>query len=147
MRALIPAAIFLISSGALTAQTPAASPATAAHSYSTNLGFSYDLPSEWEVIDTQGNLSQAKEQAAQNAASEAEKKGLACVQMGLTARHAGSVIVDVALPFDCFGQQLSEAEIPGFGEGASQGVKQSFDIGDPTYGTYTLGSHHCGSRG
>jgi hypothetical protein len=94
------------------------------------------------VIDAQAGLSQAKEQAAQKATSEDEKKGLACVQMGLTAHHGKSVIVDVALPFDCFGQQLSNQDIPGFGEGASQGVKQSFDIGDPTYSAYALGSHN-----
>jgi hypothetical protein len=87
-------------------------------------------------------MAQAKQQAAEKAGSEQEKKGLACVEMGLTAHHASSVIVDVALPFDCFGQQLSETDLPGFGEGASQGVKQSFDIGEPTSTTYALGSHN-----
>ncbi len=141
MKSLIPAALLLLSGVALTAQAPP-SPATAAHSYSTSLGFSYDLPNGWEVTDTQAGLSQAKEQAAQNASSEEEKKGLACVQMGLTARNGASVIVDVALPFDCFGQQLSDKDMPGFGEGASQGVKQSFDIGEPTIGSYALGTHN-----
>ncbi len=141
MKRLISIALLLLAGVALTAQTPASCPA-ASHSYSTDLGFSYDLPSDWEVSETQAGLSQAKEQAAQKAASEEEKKGLACVQMGRTAHHGKSVIVDVALPFDCFGQQLSNQDIPGFGEGASQGVKQSFDIGDPTYSTYALGSHN-----
>jgi hypothetical protein len=141
MKALISTALLLLSGTALTAQAPPSSPA-ASHSYSTDLGFSYDLPSDWEVIDTQTGLSQVKEQAAQKATSEEEKKGLACVQMGLTAHHGKSVIVDVALPFDCFGQQLSSQDIPGFGEGASEGVKQSFDIGDPTYSAYALGSHN-----
>ncbi len=141
MRTFILSAFLLTSCAALTSQTPAA-PAAAAHSYSTNLGFTYDLPSEWEVIDTQANLNQARQQAAESATSEEARKGLACVQMGLTARHGGSVIVDVALPFDCFGQQLSEKDLPGFGEGASQGLKQSFEIAEPVYGTYALGNHN-----
>lgn len=123
------------------AQAPASHPA-AAHSYATDLGFSYDLPGDWEVVDTQANLAQVKQQAAQNATSEDEKKGLACVQLGLTARHESSVIVDVALPFDCFGKPVTDKDLPGFGEGASQGVKLGFDISDPTYGSYALGSHN-----
>jgi hypothetical protein len=93
-------------------------------------------------MDTQGGLSQAKLQAAQNAKTEEAKKGLACVQMGLTARRGSSMIVDFALPFDCIGGQISENVLSGFGEEASQGVKQGFDIGEPTFGSYALGSHN-----
>ena len=138
MRALIPAAFLLTVSSVLPAQAPAAN---SAHSHSSAIGFSYDVPSGWEVVTAQVNMPQAKDQAAQNASSELEKKGLACAQMGMTARHGGSVIVDVALSFDCFGQQLTEADLPSFGDGASQGLKQSFDIAEPTYGSYALGSH------
>lgn len=138
MRALVFAVFFLAASYVLMAQ---AHPADPPHAYSSALGFSYDVPSDWEVVTTQVNVPEAKAQAAQNAASEQEKKGLACAQLGMTARHGGSVIVDVALPFDCFGQQLTEDDLPSFGDGASQGLKQSFDIGEPTYGSYALGSH------
>jgi hypothetical protein len=141
MRAHFRITLLLISGAALMAQAPSPPP-VAAHSYKSDLGFSYDLPSDWEVVDTQANLAQVKQQAAQNATSEDEKKGLDCVQLGLTARHGTSVIVDVALPFDCFGKQVTDKDLPGFGEGASQGVKQGFDIGDPTYGWYALGSHN-----
>jgi hypothetical protein len=79
----------------------------------------------------------------QNATSEAVKKGVACTQIGLTARHGNpaSVIVQVALPYDCFGQQLAPDDLPGFGAGASQGFKQNFDISDPQVVSYALGSH------
>ena len=141
MKAFISAVLLLISGAVLMAQAPA-SGAAAPHPYASELGFSYDLPRDWQVIDTRGNLPQAREQAAQTATTEQAKKGLACVQMGLSARQGASVIVDVALPFDCFGQQLSESDLPGFGQGASQGLKQSFDIGEPTFGTYALGRHN-----
>ena len=138
MRVLIPAAFLLTVSCVLRAQAPSAN---SAHSYSSAIGFSYDVPGDWEVVTAQVNIPQAKDQAAQNASSEQEKRGLACAQMGMTARHGGSVIVDVALPFDCFGQQLTEADLPSFGDGASQGLKGMFDIAEPSYGSYALGSH------
>jgi len=141
MKRIIPIAFLLLAGTALTAQAPPSSPA-ASHSYSTELGFSYDIPSDWKVTGTQADSLQAKQQAAENASSEEAKKGMACAQIGLTAHHGASVIVDVALPFDCFGRQMSDEDMHGFGEVASQGVKQSFDIGEPTYATYSLGTHN-----
>lgn len=104
------------------------------------LGFSYALPADWETVDYS---AQAKEQARQGATTEDAKKGLQCAQMGLMARHGSpsSVIVEVALPFDCFGQTMTSADLPGFAEGASQGLRQNFDLGAPTLGEYTLGKH------
>lgn len=120
------------------AQAPAA---TEPKGQAGELGFAYDFPAGWEVVNLQGAAPQAKEQAAQNAKTEQEKKGLACAAMGPTAHSGGSVIVNVSVPFDCFGQQLSDRDLPQFGAGATQGVTQSFDIGAPTFGTYTLGTH------
>jgi hypothetical protein len=141
MKLLIPAAFLLISSVATASQAPAPS-AVAAHSYASDLGFSYDLPSGWDVIETQASLAQARQQASQNTATEQGKKALDCLQMGRTARHEASVILDFALPFDCFGEQLTEKDMPSFADQASQGIKLSFDIGDPAYGAYALGSHN-----
>lgn len=118
------------------AQTPAA---PSPHTYRSNLGFSYTVPADWDMADAQ----QAKAEAAQNATTDAEKKGFACVEMGFKAQRGmpPSVIVEVALPFDCYGQQLTSADLPRFAEGASEGLKQQFDIGEPIIGTYTLGTH------
>jgi hypothetical protein len=101
------------------------------------------LPSDWEVVNANPTLSGVKEQAQQNATTEDEKKGVACVQIALTARGGSpsSVLVVVELPFACFGQTMSSKDLPGFAQGASEGIKQSFDISDPVYGDYTLGSH------
>ncbi len=65
------------------------------------------------------------------------------MQIALTARHGtpASVLVVVELPFACFGQTMSSKDLPGFAQGASEGIKQSFDITDPVYGDYTLGTH------
>ena len=139
MRASSIAFVLWLNVVALAAQTPAA--ASLAHP--SDLGFSYSLPSDWEVVNATPTLSGVKEQAQQNASTEDEKKGVACVQIALTARHGGpgTVLVIVELPFACFGQTMSARDLPGFAQGASEGIKQSFDVTDPVYGDYTLGSH------
>lgn len=126
----------------LFAQAQAPAP-TASQSHSSDLGFSYELPKEWDVVDSQATLPTVKDQASQNATSDAEKKGVECVQVVLTARHGNpaSVIVEVALPFECFGQEMTEKDLPGFASGASEGLKQTFDVGEPQLGSYSLGSH------
>src|SRR6185437_8312007 len=107
---------------------------------SQELGFSFTVPADWQVMDTS---AVAKEQARQNAQSDDDKKGLACAQVGLTARHGTppSVMTEAALPFDCYGQKMSQADLPGFASSASAGLEQNFDLGEPVYGSYALGSH------
>src|ERR1700735_4207087 len=138
MRPISFAFVLCLSGAALAAQTPAAPKA-----HASDLGFTYSLPSDWEVVNANPTLSGVKEQAQQNATTEDEKKGVACVQIALTARGGSpsSVLVVVELPFACFGQTMSSKDLPGFAQGASEGIKQSFDISDPVYGDYTLGSH------
>lgn len=84
-----------------------------------------------------------KNEVAKTAKSEDEKKGLACVEVALTARHGdpASVVVVVALPYACYGQSMTDKELPAFGSGASEGLKNTFDISDPIRGTYSLGTH------
>ena len=123
----------------LLAQTPA--PPSV---HSNNLGFSYSVPSDWETTDAQQSLAGVQQEATKSASTEEEKKGIACVQLALTARHGNppSVMVIVALPFECFGQAMSEKDLPGFAQGASEGLKSTFDIDDPEFGAYSLGSHN-----
>jgi hypothetical protein len=46
-----------------------------------------------------------------------------------------------ALPFNCFGQKLTEADLEGFASGAAEGLKQAFDVTDPVTASYTLAGH------
>jgi len=133
---LIAAALFL-SGFSLAAQEPAA------QAHPSDLGYTYSLPSTWEVVASPPTLADVKQQQAQNATSEDEKKGVACVQIALTARHGtpASVIVVMELPFECFGQSMTDKDLPGFAQGASEGIKQTFDISEPVYGSYSLGGH------
>jgi hypothetical protein len=121
------------------AQTAPAAPLA----HPSDLGFSYSLPADWEVVNASRTLPDVKEQAQQKTSTEEEKKGVACVQIALTARHGdpASVLVVVELPFGCFGQTMSSKDLPGFAQGASEGIKQSFDVAAPVYGDYKLGMH------
>lgn len=131
--------LFLLFGASLLAQAPTAK----SEAHRRSLGFSYNLPADWEVVDTQPTLPALKQQQSQAASTDEEKRGIECVQIALSARHGNpaSVVVVVELPFACFGQQMSEKDLPGFAEGASQGIKRSFVISDPVYGTYMLGAH------
>jgi len=132
-------AILLVGSASLVAQT---SPAPVVHS--SEFGFSYSVPSDWQVAEAQPTPADIREKQTQEARSEDEKKGIACLQIALTARTGdpASVIVAMALPFDCFGQSMTENDLPGFAEGGSEGLKQSFDLSEPTTATYLLGTHN-----
>jgi hypothetical protein len=118
-------------------------PAPVAQVHTSGTGFSYSIPSDWEVVDAHSSLPDLQQQTANDAKSEDEKKGVACTKVELTARHGdpSSVIVVVALPYDCFGQVFSDKDLPGFGTGAAEGVKQSLDVSEPVYGSYSLGTH------
>jgi hypothetical protein len=144
MKALFFTVLLVLCGPLMLAQAPApAPPAVESQPHVSALGFSYSVPKNWEVVDTQGTLPKAKEDAGKNASTDEEKKGLACVEVALTARNGDptSVVVAVALPFDCFGQQMTEKDLPGFATGASEGLRQTFDLVDPVFGSYSLGSH------
>lgn len=67
-----------------------------------------------------------------------------CLEAPITARRGNpaSVIVEVLVPFDCFGQAVTQEQLPGFGADVAAGMRQSADIANPMQTTYTLGSHH-----
>lgn len=134
MKFLAPSAILLLAAFAV-AQGPNRS-----ETFTNPLGFTYAIPLDWQLTDYS---ALAKEKARETASTEDAKKGLACTEMGLLARHGSpsSIIAEVALPFDCFGQTMSDADLPGFASGASEGLRGSIDLGEPVIGSYTLGKH------
>lgn len=134
MKFLAPSAILLLATIA-PGQT-----AVPSETFTNPLGFTYAVPMNWQLMDYS---ALAKERAGENAPTEDAKKGLACTQMGLLARHGtpSSVIAEVALPFDCFGQTMTDADLPGFAAGASEGLRGNIDLGKPALGTYKLDGH------
>jgi hypothetical protein len=144
MKAYLLAALLFLCGASLLAQGPADAPATAAsRAYSNDVGFSYSFPADWDVVDMSATLPAAQQQAQQSATSDAEKRGAACTQIALSARHGSpaSTVVAVVLPFSCLGAEMTDKDLPGMGSGAMEGIQQSFDIAEPVYGVYSLGSH------
>lgn len=137
--------LLILGATPLVAQTRAPAPASApTRTYTNNVGFSYTVPSDWEVVDMGSTLPGAQQQAQQQASSDQEKRGIGCTQMGLSARYGSpaSTVVAVVLPFACLGSEMTEKDLSGMGEGALEGVRQNFDLGEPQYGAYSLGSHN-----
>jgi hypothetical protein len=50
-------------------------------------------------------------------------------------------VVIVALPFDCFGQHYTDADLPAFAATMAESLKKGWKISDPVFGTYSLGAH------
>jgi len=159
MRVALAAALLLPGCVQLLAQTPApaagqtiapaqaATPAPAAAPAATqpaqvddsDVGFNYSLPADWEFVAP----PPAPKATVPFPDAVGAKKGDACVEVVLTAKHGtpASVIVVMALPFACYGQSLKPGDLENFGAGAAEGMKQTFDVTDPVEGNYTLGSH------
>jgi hypothetical protein len=117
--------------------------APAPQEMAADLGFTYSLPPDWTVVEAKPSSQVVHTAPAQAPTTEEQKKGTACIQVALTATHGtpASVVTVVALPFDCYGQTMSEQDLEGFGSGATEGLKQDFDIIDPVFGVYSLGNH------
>jgi len=136
------AALLLLSGASLLAQA-AAPISSATRTYTNDVGFSYTFPADWDVVNMSSTLPQAQQQAQQQASNDQEKQGIGCTQVGLSAHYGdpASTVVAVVLPFACLGSEMTEKDLPGIGSGALEGVQQNFDLGEPLYGSYSLGSH------
>lgn len=131
-------AIFFAASLALHAQAPAQyTPLT------SDLGFTYTYPSNWEVVDFKPALPAMRSSLENSATSDAEKKGIDCVQVSLLIRNGSpaSVIEALVLPFDCLGVTYKDSDIAAIGMGMAQGLGSSVDVKNPVYGSYKIGAH------
>jgi hypothetical protein len=111
--------------------------------HSSKLGFSYSLPGDWDVVDNSPLLRSGQKPMQRDAATDAEKHGINCARVALTAKRGSpaSVIAIVALPFDCYGEQISDKALPGFAQGAMVGIDDAVDVSEPTTTTYQLSTH------
>jgi hypothetical protein len=152
MKNLLFAALLVLCAVPLAAQAPATPdaalvpipppPPVDAQSHTSDLGFSYNIPPDWDVVDTKPMLPSVLQQAARDYGNEAAKMA-ACVQLPLTAHHGNppSAIAVVGLSFDCMGHSFSATDLPGIASGVSEGLKKNIQILSPVNSTYTLGTH------
>jgi hypothetical protein len=108
-----------------------------------DIGFSFSLPGEWEVVGATPALPAQQKKEEQKAPTAEVRQGIACIDIPLTAQRGNpaSVIVIVALPFECFGQTMAYDDLPGFGQGATEGLKRTLDIFEPISASYSLADH------
>jgi hypothetical protein len=165
MKSVICAALFVLCAVTLAAQSPdipasvlsndippsvlegtllAGPPVPQVHS--SDLGFSYSLPSDWEVISEHPTQPWEQMQGARYAHNAKELLD-ACVFDVLTAGHRkpASIITVSAIPFDCVGSRMSEItdkDLPGIVAGASRAMQKSINLENPFHGVYSLGTHH-----
>ncbi len=152
MKNLLFAALLVLCVVPLAAQAPATPdaalapipppPPVDAQSHTSDLGFSYNIPPDWDVVDTKPMLPSVLQQAARDYGNEAAKMA-ACVQLPLTAHHGNppSAIAVVGLSFDCMGHSFTAQDLPGIANGVSEGLKKNIQILSPVNNTYTLGTH------
>ena len=119
---------------------PPPSVGTVAHT--SDLGFSYSIPSDWEIMDTPPTLPAMLQQAARDYGNEAAKMA-ACLQLPLTAHRGNppSAIAVMGLSFDCVGHPYTAADIPSLASNVTDGLKKNVDVASPVNNTYTLGTH------
>ncbi len=136
-------ALFVLAAAPVLPQASAHQPASDPPAGANDLGFQYVLPDDWQIVTTPALSTSSEGKAAQQTPDAEEKKGIGCLQVVLTARHGAppSVVVVDALPFDCYGQKLTNRDLPGFGSGAAEGLKQAFDISSPIEASYTVAGH------
>jgi len=152
MRIPLAVGLFVLGSAPLCGQAPAGSttpaptsgpaaavPVPPARVQKDDIGFSYSLPSDWEFVLP----PTAPKPVVPYPSVASATKGDACVEVAMTAKHGApaSVVVVTALPFACYGQTMTTSDLPNLGEGAAEGMKQTFDITEPMDATYSLGSH------
>jgi len=157
-------AIFLLTAGAvcLAAQSPATQPGTTSPApgtpagdkatpaaagtqpvFTSDGGFSFSYPADWEVVDMKPMMPVQRLKAEQEAKSDLERKGADCVEVQLTIRHGDpkSVILIMYLDYKCIGVELKPSDLGGTGVGIAQGLTKSFIVKEPKYGAYSLGKH------
>ena len=101
------------------------------------------LPEDWKIIDPKGPAPAQEHKEEQKTSIVEEKRGIACLEVPVTARHGDpptTIVVD-ALPYDCYGQKITPQDLEVFGGGAAEGLKQTLDISTPIATTYKLAGH------
>lgn len=136
-------ALYILAAAPGLAQTAAQPKPLGVASDTSPLGFQYILPDDWQIVPAAKTSVSDPGMEEGQAPDAAEKKGIGCMQVMLTARHGSppTVIVVDALPFACYGETLTDSDLPGFSSGAVQGLKQAFDITDSIETSYTIAGH------
>jgi hypothetical protein len=112
--------------------------------YTNDLGFTYSYTTDWKVIDSKPLLPAVRLNGEDKAVDNSEKEAVQCLQVPLILRRGTPVssIVTVVIPYDCLGKKFDTSDLANFGSGVASGMKRGFDVAEPSYGAYKLGTHN-----
>lgn len=122
-------------------EAPEAKPAVPV-TFTSDAGFSYTYPSDWELVDAKPMLPVAKMHAQDKASSDVERQAAGCTQISLLLRHGipRSSIVVVVLPYSCVDFSLKQSDLVSVAGGMAQGLSKGFTLAEPVYAAYKLGT-------
>ena len=156
MRIPVIASVFFCAAGLLVGQNAPTDPVKDAASdnptsapkapvvFTSDSGFTFTYPADWEVVDTKPMLPVEKLKAQEGAKSDLEKRGADCTQMPLMIRHGmpRTVILIMVLDYSCVGNAVNANDLASAGSGVAKGLTKNYEINDPAYGAYRLGTHN-----
>jgi len=124
-----------------TQEAPASTPPVPV-TFTSDSGFTYTYPSDWEVVDAKPMLPVAQMHARDSASSGLESQAAGCTQIGLLLRHGipRSSIVVVVLPYSCVDNRIKASDLAGVAGGVAVGLSKGFTLTDPIYTAYKLGT-------
>lgn len=101
-----------------------------------DIGFTFSLSEDWQYV------APAPAVIVPYPNIVGPPKGDACVKAVFTATHGtpSSAVVVTALPFSCYGQTMTAEDLANLATGATEGLKETFDITDPVLSNYLLGT-------
>lgn len=142
----MPRTLFFAFASFFAASLALAAPAQAPAPYTplvSDLGFTYNYPSDWEIVNINPSLPALKSSLDSTATSNDEKKGIDCTQISLLIRHGSpaSIIETMVMPFDCLGIRYKDSDSSSVGMGVASGLSANLDVKNPVYGSYKIGSH------
>ena len=135
------ATLLVICAAPLAGQTLASA---AASTHTDPLGFSFSLPAGWELLDMQPKLPVIRPALRERMPRRGRKEGSGLRSVAVHSASRRSTVGDLEvtlslrLPWD---QMYTDKDLPDVGSGIAEGVKGSFNVVDPVYGIYILGSH------
>jgi hypothetical protein len=109
--------------------------------FTSDAGFSYSYPADWDVVDSKPMLPAIQMQAKDKADGELERQGVDCTQVGLLLKHKSlqSSIIVLVLPYSCVGSAIKQTDLAAVASGIAEGIKKNYDLENPAYAAYKLG--------
>jgi hypothetical protein len=126
------------------ATAQSATPAPAPMVFTSDMGFTYEYPSDWTLVDTNGLTAGLQPDAGGKDGDELGKKAFLCTQIGFAIHNdrGSSAILAMTVPFDCLGLKFDDHALRSFGRGVLAGMSGAANFSSRISAVYQLGTHN-----